>query len=526
MVIAALFLPTTLPGYDPLTGTSIDFTPGGGPGTGLGPSVGPWTVETVTVPTIPTDLSDAAVIYGKDTIKLTKDIYVSGPGPAAGDDSKELGDLYDPNSSKVASNTFVISVNPECLVAEIEKSRKVELTGKDGKKTTVTETQTITNIRDIKLDLNGHSIYSNSHVILAIDTVGSGKIVSSGKVAFAKGAVNNGIICISGDDLIIETSDRLAKPPPPPSPGPGGLLPGPPPAPSPAPEVPTTIIKGLLYSEDDIKFRPMSNTSVLRMGGQEVRIVKEFPVGSILSEDGSLTNPNNMYVGSPAAADPVTTQYDDYIMGGGLGIGGFGLFPYKAPPVIYLPPHDMKVERIEKSGGDYELLVTGIQPNSEGDNAPAALTIMVPPSHAYSPVNSMVSFVYGSAEDPHFYKILVKPEASGTCSTELLYEDDVPAPLSKLNKIKIKKDTFDLLGRQILYTFNNSMSKASIDMEGAIVCKNKFAGDPTEDRCYLDAGDQYKGYIKTAWSPEYMAAMVYLEGVNFKVRKISSHEIR
>lgn len=86
-----------------------------------------------------------------------------------------------------------------------------------------------------KVDLNGHSIYSNSHLIMGVQLIGQGSMITTGKLSYLQGSTCDNIVAVSGDDLTVELSK----------------------------DTPTYHAKGLFYSNDDITVKPIANNSPL-----------------------------------------------------------------------------------------------------------------------------------------------------------------------------------------------------------------------------------------------------------------------
>ena len=57
------------------------------------------------------------------------------------------------------------------------------------------------NALDTSLDLNGHSIYSDSHLMIGMEVTGEGSLVSSKKLAYLTGSGDPDIAALSNDDF-------------------------------------------------------------------------------------------------------------------------------------------------------------------------------------------------------------------------------------------------------------------------------------------------------------------------------------
>jgi len=196
-------------------------------------------------------------------------------------------------------------------------------------------------------------------------------------------------------------------------------------------------------------------------------------------------------------------------------------------------PHGMKVRRVEKSKGYYELIVEGYDTSAGKEAVESSITVTIPSAYACgTPPKTQIDF--GPCRIKITPDLTIPPppgSLSVACRVDILDSEgkvmDSGARATVLSHVGMTEAAFQLFGRQVLYTFNNNMAKANIIMEGTVVSKNRHnSSDLTEDRCYFDAGDQFKGYINVGWSPDYMASMVYIEGTDFKVHKVSSREVR
>ena len=147
-------------------------------------------------------------------------------------------------------------------------------------------------INYIKLDLNGHNIYSRSHLILGVELIGKGRIISDGKIACLFGENSDQITCISNDDLHVEMSNNFVE----------------------------SSNKGFYYAGDDLNIRPMTADSLLATGvsgnPSGTREVMHYPPGYRLNESdeiiiGNYDSSIQDYKGNGIKAD--SKSYNGYI---------------------------------------------------------------------------------------------------------------------------------------------------------------------------------------------------------------------
>ena len=147
-------------------------------------------------------------------------------------------------------------------------------------------------INYIKLDLNGHNIYSRSHLILGVEIIGTGRIIADGKIACLFGKNSNQITCISRDDLDVELSNNFVD----------------------------SNNKGFYYAGDDLNIRPMKSDSLLASGtaGNPIgtREIMHYPPGYRLNNSdeiiiGNYNSGTNDYEGNGIKAE--TKSHKGYI---------------------------------------------------------------------------------------------------------------------------------------------------------------------------------------------------------------------
>jgi len=149
------------------------------------------------------------------TIKLTDDLYVStGSTRPDGNDYQQTLDAI--------------------VAARQNNLFRIERGGWNGKTMNIT------------LDLNGHNIYSDAHMVIGAEVHGQGALISRGKLAYVYGIESSDLVSISGDDLLVETSGTRDS----------------------------YYINGVLYSQDDTIVRPLTYGGAL--GGNGDGKMKRF----------------------------------------------------------------------------------------------------------------------------------------------------------------------------------------------------------------------------------------------------------
>jgi len=151
---------------------------------------------------------------------------------------------------------------------------------------------TIRQINYIKLDLNGHNIYSLSHLVLGVELICTGRIVAYGKIACLFGENSEQISSISRDDLVVELSNNFVE----------------------------TNNKGFYYAGDDLSIKPMDSDSLLASGTAgnptATREIMHYPPGYRLNDSdqiiiGFYDSHKHDYKGSGITAE--TKSHTDYI---------------------------------------------------------------------------------------------------------------------------------------------------------------------------------------------------------------------
>jgi hypothetical protein len=167
--------------------------------------------------------------------KLERDIYINSPPPPAADTKSTLFQL-----AGSADNPTVTPSIFRIMGVPYEVS---------GRKYTL----------NTSMNMNDHSIYSDSHLIIGVNVEGNGSMVSRGKIAYLhKGINSDDMVSLSDDDLIIQTA-------------PGSNY----------------NINGYLYSNDDVVIEKADPNGPL--GGA---VIMGTETGDV-KIDGSITGMNN-----------------------------------------------------------------------------------------------------------------------------------------------------------------------------------------------------------------------------------------
>ena len=166
-------------------------------------------------------------------IYLNQDIFINGDKTQVYNDrNKTLPDLAPLTPSKVDN---VVRIYPDQDAFAME-SFYITTPGPTPGVTPGPITTTNSDIRDeLVLDLNGHNIYSNSHLVIGLPLVGKGKIISYGKIYCISEDNDENIILISEQDLELFLSERVY----------------------------TTHSKGLYYASDDLNILPLPTAQPL-----------------------------------------------------------------------------------------------------------------------------------------------------------------------------------------------------------------------------------------------------------------------
>ena len=124
-------------------------------------------------------------------VTILKDIYVSGNMNSDTQKDKWIGD------TSVHSNSLYFKRSDDTIFTG--DSIYDEIYG-------TTEITSPYTAQYAKVNLNGHSIYSNSHLIMGVELIGQGSMVTTGKLSYLQGSTCDDIVAVSGDDLTVELS--------------------------------------------------------------------------------------------------------------------------------------------------------------------------------------------------------------------------------------------------------------------------------------------------------------------------------
>jgi len=163
-------------------------------------------------------------------LKLKNDIYITGDRSNLNTEESRFKILLDLVSPSLQPDVFFLYRRPEAIIREVYVFKDIlhgfVLSEFGGTKWI------------IKLDLNNHTIYSDSHLILGVQLVGKGKIISYGKINCLLGVNSNDVILISEDDLQAEVAEDSE----------------------------TSYNTGFYHATDDLTIKPISAGSVLLAG--------------------------------------------------------------------------------------------------------------------------------------------------------------------------------------------------------------------------------------------------------------------
>ncbi|MEQ8223262.1 MAG: pilus assembly PilX N-terminal domain-containing protein [Candidatus Eremiobacterota bacterium] len=181
--------------------------------------------------------SDAYKIEG-DTIKLIKDVYVEeGSVKTSGQKNLWIGD------AQVLNNSLIFKKSNEVLFKTDEEGNSKP--------------------RYIKINLNDHAIYSKTHMHLGVEVSGQGGLVSAGKLTYLQGFNTQNVVSVSDDDLDIELSKNSA----------------------------VNMAKGLFYSNDDFRVKPIANGNPIYGDDEEpsIRNKLTLPEGTTMGNASETT---------------------------------------------------------------------------------------------------------------------------------------------------------------------------------------------------------------------------------------------
>ena len=248
----------------------------------------------------PNQINDAST---RGVIKLASDIYVGNTGISSGDRNEYLYDsTFKAKANNPASNNifrifrdgssdlfktylYEYTYSYEMTLTYTPEQDYYEIIGTDPNDDPIyghvqidaTSTSTTSQMCDggtqspyeqeinyMKLDLNGHNIYSSSHLILGLEIIGTGRIIADGKIACLFGENSEQITCISRDDLDVELSNNFVE----------------------------STNKGFYYAGDDLNIKPMAPDSLLATGTagnpSAQREVMHYPPGYRLNNSDQI----------------------------------------------------------------------------------------------------------------------------------------------------------------------------------------------------------------------------------------------
>jgi len=432
---------------------------------------------------------------GKTTLYLDKDIYVDGGPPVATEKDMSYKDLIaHGNTNMLQMDVDADAVYMEWCHAELDASGNL--------------VKTVKSIpRDVSFNMGDNSIVSESHLVLGMDVeagnTGKSKIVSNGKIAYAQGVnhKSSNFATVSGDDITIEMSDRASG----------------------------SYGNGLCYAMGNVIIEPTASDSPLNIdkGLPEIPVQKHGS-GKIVS-DSSAENSSGMLITVGSAnqdkgAIVYKTQVDD----------GTGTMKND---MLFVDGRDMK------TGTPDNLLINFTQ-KQPGD----AVDTRVLPDGYTEPSDSCVCchISTGGLSDSAIenrrkrenveldfgnYMIAVPADPVGgwfDTSRVTLYDrttgKEVSDLASVLASMDLHKTELEALAESFYSTSYNTNQK-DIKTNIAIVSLNKKSNSSSK-KTSIVAGDNYTAGKIQLGTYDYMKDIIFMEGTNFKVRKVSYREIK
>ena len=318
--------------------------------------------------------------------------------------------------------------------------------------------------RYVRLDLNGHDIYSYPHLMLGVEIIGSGRIVSYGKIACLMSVnVSDDVVLISGDDLDIELSQDTEE----------------------------SHNKGFYYALDDVNIAPMSDASYLMAGaddGNAEKVCNYYSPGNILT---SLTgSPNRTGVGyyNPSSGPS-----------GGSGHNWWKK-DYEGDGII--------VRKVTPAGGGASYLKVESDKEWNGD---ADLQFCL---EYTTPDRTQINL------GDHEIRIPL-----GTGTIEIWTSDDLL--VSDPTSLGITQDQLDVFGGQVKDDFNAGSKNYEINMKATVAASNKFKNVNSlhlENESVFNT-DSVGGKFILESNIGYMESILNIERDTFTVRKAACYEI-
>lgn len=330
--------------------------------------------------------------------------------------------------------------------------------------------------RYARLDLNGHNIYSNSHLMLGLEVVGTGRIVSYGKIALLLG-VNQGldkngnekkITLISGDDLIIELSDSTKS----------------------------SINKGFFYALDDIYIAPTNPTNSLLVAGADTdntdRVSIYLSPGEILTSSSG--SPNRTGIGHYNPPDPD----DEHAHSGDK----WWRKDYEGEGAI--------VRTVEDLDPDAPVDYIIVEADDEWDHD----------------ADLEFCLEYDGYKQINLGKLRIKITTTATPEVTIIDPDD-PTQAPQALPGSLTQTQLNAFGAQILSEFGNAIPTFEITMKATVTSSNKYKNvnhEAEENESKFDTSSTDGKFVLTP-NISYMQDIMNIERDTFTVRKAACYEM-
>jgi len=435
------------------------------------------------------DIPEAMFIYDdtNEVLTLESDLFVNG------NKLEVYNDRYDDWPTLIGNpNVFRIAFSDEAYTEEtITYGYEVVPTSTPGGVDPtpvpglIEESKKVT-YRNIVMDLNGHTIYSNSHIIINVPVKGEGKIISGGKLYLLISGDPGGdtvedSIFISGQDLRMDIYELVYA----------------------------SHLTGLYYAADDVVIRPLApdgspfcerDTTVEiedpNDPNQTIPVPREVKTELAFPPGSKLVMPSPPFyttgLGVPNLSNP-TWWMKDYT----------GLF-------LKVETEEVLPYKVKISATDGSLASTDEEP------------IMFYLEYADKQIkieDSSIYVYFNSPGGPYHAEIIGVPAGS---------PPDTDAVLLPPGDFNLTQTELDKFAEQIILSMDFWSNSAGSNLRGPVVSFNSCtSASPLniENQSIFDCGGQ-TGAMYFLYTDSYMAKILNLQRTSFNVRVLSCYEIK
>jgi hypothetical protein len=460
--------------------------------------------STVSIDSTASDFTSAAHVTqvdssGKTTLVLDKDIYVNGGAPVATEKDWSYKDLIaHGNTNLLQMDVAPESVYMEWCHAEVDSSG--------------TLVKTVKSIpRDISMNLGDKSIASESHLILGLDVEagdsGKSKIVSNGKIAYAEGVSHqsSNFATVSGDDITIEISERSSG----------------------------SYGNGLCYAMGNVVIEPTEPNSPLNINNslpEGTYPLQKHGSGKLVSDSSSETSSGMLITVGSANQDKGATVYKTQIDDGtGTGTMKNDVLLVDGRDLKTGEPDNLLINYTQKQPGD--AIDTRDLPPGYTEPSDSCICCHITDASSSSSLTENRRKRENVDLDFGQYMIAIPADPTGgwfDTANVTLYDRTTGKPVPDLDAVlaslDLNKTELEALADAFYSTSWNTNQK-DIRTNIAIVSLNK-KDNPSNKKTSIVAGDNWTpGKIRLG-TYDYMKDIIFMEGTNFKVRKVSYREIK